>query len=242
VTKRVTEFGAFNFFTLPLPQPLTAPLLLNFTAVGALVNGFLGVHVSPFAAPIDPLELFQSSVLNFGPYGTVSNLAWVGDGDGTGDETITIITSQNTDVVVDLVGTFDEGSFQSIGTPVRLVDTRPDQSPEALLTVEKTKLKLGEELVLPVTDLHDADGNQLVPKENVGAVAVNLTITNAVAPGYATVYPCGSETNASNINYVPGEDRANSVTAPVSASGEICVKSSQDVDVVVDLSGWFPKS
>jgi hypothetical protein len=44
---------------------------------------------------------------------------------------------------------------------------------------------------------------------------------------------------ASNVNFIAGRTRANSVIAPVGADGAVCVFVSAPVDVVVDVSGWF---
>ena len=41
------------------------------------------------------------------------------------------------------------------------------------------------------------------------------------------------------LNYAAGGTSANAVLAPVSASGEVCFYSSQDVDLIADINGWF---
>jgi hypothetical protein len=43
----------------------------------------------------------------------------------------------------------------------------------------------------------------------------------------------------SNLNYVAGQTVANAVVAPVSASGTVCFYSLADVDLIVDINGWF---
>jgi hypothetical protein len=42
----------------------------------------------------------------------------------------------------------------------------------------------------------------------------------------------------SSLNYVTGRNVANSIIAPVSADGALCLYSSADADVVLDLTGW----
>ena len=50
---------------------------------------------------------------------------------------------------------------------------------------------------------------------------------------------CGS-TNASNVNFTAGVNIANTVIVQPSSMGEICVFNSVDVDMIIDVSGYFP--
>ena len=73
----------------------------------------------------------------------------------------------------------------------------------------------------------DVTGVGGVPETGVGAVTLNLTITQAQGAGYATVWPCGSaRPYASNVNFVRGVDLANQVTVKVGTNGHICIFSS----------------
>jgi hypothetical protein len=70
---------------------------------------------------------------------------------------------------------------------------------------------------------------------------LNVTTTNSSAPGWATVFPCGSpRPNASNVNLMPGFARANLVAAKIGANGSVCVYVDRGTDVIVDLQGYFP--
>jgi hypothetical protein len=83
-----------------------------------------------------------------------------------------------------------------------------------------------------------------LPASGVGAVALNVTVTEAENPsvggGYVTVFPCGTRPNASNINFVAGQTVANSVIAPVSATGDICFYVYGTAQLLADVSGYFP--
>ncbi len=52
--------------------------------------------------------------------------------------------------------------------------------------------------------------------------------------------PHGDPPLAANANYVSGDTVPNAVIAPLSATGDICLYSYADTDIVADVSGWFP--
>jgi hypothetical protein len=71
-------------------------------------------------------------------------------------------------------------------------------------------------------------------------VSLNLTVTDAVAPGYATVYPCSAGIPAtSNVNYGPGDAAPNLVTIPLDGDGYVCIYAQQAAHVIVDVFGWY---
>ena len=85
----------------------------------------------------------------------------------------------------------------------------------------------------------DVTGANGVPDGAV-AVALNITATQADAPGFLTVYPCGTaRPTTSTVNYAPGENVANMAQVRVGAGGQICLYALSKVDVVVDLLGWY---
>jgi hypothetical protein len=81
-----------------------------------------------------------------------------------------------------------------------------------------------------------------VPASGVDAVAVNVTVTNPTAASYLTVWPSGSSRpTSSNLNFVAGQTTPNMVIAKVGPGGAISVfNAAGDVDVIVDVLGWFP--
>jgi hypothetical protein len=79
-----------------------------------------------------------------------------------------------------------------------------------------------------------------IPEDAV-AVALNVTVTDPTAAGYATVHPCdGATPNASNLNYTAGQTIPNMVVAKVGDDGSICLFTLAAAHLVVDASGYFP--
>ena len=77
------------------------------------------------------------------------------------------------------------------------------------------------------------------------AVTLNVTVTEATAPGFLTVYPCDEpRPTASNVNYEKGSTIPNAVitklAADASSKGDVCIYVQQTVHVVVDVNGFFP--
>jgi hypothetical protein len=78
-----------------------------------------------------------------------------------------------------------------------------------------------------------------VPTTGVVAAAVNVTVDQPAAPGFVTVFGCGSAPPlASNLNYATGQVVANVATAPV-VDGAVCVYTWAPTHVIVDVSGYF---
>ena len=71
------------------------------------------------------------------------------------------------------------------------------------------------------------------------AVVLNVTVTEPVAAGFVTVFPCGERPLASNVNVVAGQTVPNLVVVPVSAAGTVCVFTSQPAHLLADVTGWF---
>ncbi|MGK0274702.1 MAG: hypothetical protein ACI9N0_001082, partial [Ilumatobacter sp.] len=73
------------------------------------------------------------------------------------------------------------------------------------------------------------------------AVVMNVTVVNAGAAGHATVYPCGQKRPlAANLNYVAGQTIPNLVIAKPGVGGKACIYSLAAIDLVADVSGFFP--
>jgi hypothetical protein len=135
----------------------------------------------------------------------------------------------NVDVLVDVVGWLPAGAGFGSLTPARMLDTRA-----------KGSLSAGATIDLAVV------GKGGVPSTGVGAVIVNLTVTDTKADGYLTTWPTGQpRPNASSLNFAAGQTVANLVVAKVGADGSISIWNSNDsptmsnVDVLVDVVGWF---
>ncbi|MGA2873302.1 MAG: hypothetical protein ABSF27_06930, partial [Candidatus Dormibacteria bacterium] len=109
-------------------------------------------------------------------------------------------------------------------SPVRLLDTRADG--ETLGANASLNLQVVGIAEVPAT---------------ATAVAINVTATDTTAPSFLTVYPTGEVLPlSSNLNWGPGDTVANLAIVPVGTGGEVTLYNSNgDVDVVVDLQGYF---
>ncbi|WP_420450852.1 SpoIID/LytB domain-containing protein [Ilumatobacter sp.] len=210
-----------------------AAVAVNVAVARADGRGFATVWPCGTTMPV-------ASNVNFEAGAAVSNavVAPVGD-----DGSICVHVSRPADVIVDLAGFLDGSGAEASGpafsgaTPTRVVDTRLGVGSSVGERGPSTPLRI------PVRglELADADGSTTSPvPSDASAVALNLTVVGARARGYATVWPCGTERPlASNLNYVAGRHRANSVVAPIGAEGSVCVFVDQRAHVVVDVAGWF---
>jgi hypothetical protein len=70
---------------------------------------------------------------------------------------------------------------------------------------------------------------------------LTVTVTQPVAAGFVTVFPCGSpRPSTSNVNFVSGATVANSVVSGVGSGGRVCLFTMVDTDLVVDVNAFFP--
>ncbi len=173
-----------------------------------------------------------ASNLNFVPGQTVPN-AVVAKVGASGK--VCFNSTMATHLVVDVAGYFPTlTAFVPLSAPKRLADTRPGESTVDGQFAGGGKLKAGVPLQLKVA------GRAGVPSD-AASVVLNVTVTNPVAPGNVTVYPCGQSVPlASNLNFVPGQTVPNAVVAKVGASGKVCINSIVATDLVVDVAGYFP--
>ena len=75
------------------------------------------------------------------------------------------------------------------------------------------------------------------------AVAVNLTVTGPTAAGDLRFYSEGPLPSTSSINYRARQTRANNAVVSLSAGGAFtvhCDQSGGTVDLILDVSGYFP--
>jgi hypothetical protein len=74
------------------------------------------------------------------------------------------------------------------------------------------------------------------------AAALNITVVDGRTNdfgGFVTVYPCGPRPDVSNLNFVSGQTVPNSVVAPLSADGSVCLYVYGLADLLVDISGYY---
>jgi hypothetical protein len=124
----------------------------------------------------------------------------------------------------------DRAIFEPLD-PVRILDTR-----SGVGTVGGTIAPLGpgEAIDLQVTGVGGVPGDAT-------AVVMNVTYTNATAPGFVTVWPSGtSRPMVSNLNTQPGNTQPNLVTVKLGANGKVSIfNSAGTTDVIADVAGYY---
>ena len=120
------------------------------------------------------------------------------------------------------------GSYVAL-TPVRVLDTRTGLGGYTKIFADSwADLQVG--------------GRGGVPATGVGAVVVQVTATQASAPGFITVYSTFDAIPlASNLNFRAGDTTSNLVTVPVNADGRIDLYngSTGSTHLIVDVQGYF---
>lgn len=81
-----------------------------------------------------------------------------------------------------------------------------------------------------------------VPMTGVGAVTLNLTVTDSSGPGYVQALPTGSGAlgASSNVNTTgAGQTSANLATVPVGADGSITLYDVAGAHLIADVQGYY---
>jgi hypothetical protein len=120
--------------------------------------------------------------------------------------------------------------------PARLLDTRPGGATIDGKFSGSGAVGPGQTLTLTVT------GRGGVPASGVGAVALNVTVTEPTTAGFITVWPTGTtRPTASNLNFVAGQTIPNMVIATIGTNGQVSLfNSAGATHLVVDVLGTFP--
>jgi hypothetical protein len=122
--------------------------------------------------------------------------------------------------------------FTSV-VPARLLETRPGGS-----TVDGTYNAVGLRSAGTVTELPIQGRGGVTTTAD--AVTLNITVVDAAAPGFITVFPCGSpQPNASNLNYTTGQTIPNAVVTKIGTGGKVCLYTLAPVHLIVDVNGYF---
>lgn len=210
----------------PVPSTATA-VVANVTATNASRASFLNIWPTGTPEP-------NASSLNFAAGETIANAVTVKIG-GQGQ----IQISNNgglVDVVIDLVGYFDDGSvpgdrWTGLLNTTRLLDSRTTTGGWS------AKLSAGVPRDLIVRGVGG------VPT-GATAVIANVTATDSTAGSFVRVWPSGTPPpGVSNLNFGPGQTIANLVTVAIGANGGIRLATAMGAThVIVDVVGYFDPS
>lgn len=217
--------------TLPFMPPDVTAVAVNLTAVNATATGYVSAYADGTSSP-------SVSNLNYGVSAPVANSAIVQVGsDGYIDLRD---TGSSVDLIADLTGAFSRVQFAgglpygfSGIAPTRFVDTRHGIGvPQAKVGAYKTLSANVEGIV----------GNDYYGPADTGAVSVHVTVTDASASGYLTVYSGGgAPPGTSSLNFAAGKTVSNTLIVPMSGEGLLDVYNSSPgtVDIIVDVTGYY---
>ncbi|CAN5425478.1 hypothetical protein BH10ACT2_BH10ACT2_12500 [soil metagenome] len=128
------------------------------------------------------------------------------------------------------------GDLVQLCAPARMLDTRAGGTTIDHANEGVGRIQAGQTYQLPIAGRAD------VPP-TAASVVLNVTAVSPSSNGFVTVFPCGQpRPTASNLNFVAGLVVPNMVVARVGTVGQVCLYSSAQTDLLVDVSGYFPAS
>jgi len=203
-----------------VPSTGASAVVLDLSAVAPGAGGWLTAYPSGSALPPTAHVGYEVAGATTGM--VVSRL-------GTGGR-VTIHSTAETDLLVDVVGWFKTGADHVALAPTRLLDTRSG------LGAPVGRVAAGTTVTVPVL------GRGGVPTVGVSAVSVTLTPVAPPTTVAVTAYPTGvARPGPPNVIVPAGRARANWAVVPVGADGSITVHASAATHLVVDVQGYFKK-
>ena len=201
-----------------VPATGVGSVVMNVTAVDPTEPSYLTVYPAGTPRP-------DTSNLNTRPGRVSANLVVARP--GTDGKVSIYNRTGRTQLIIDVVGWFADGSDYVPLKPARVLDTRGASPVGAGATIR-----------LPLA------GVAGVPAAGAGTVVVNLTAPSATERTYLTVYPTGlPQPVASDLNPRPGWVGANTIFAKLGPDGSISIfNETGSVEVIVDVVGWLPSS
>ena len=211
-----------------MPPTGVAAVVLNVTAADATDPGYVTVWPTGQARP-------TASTLNVTFSGqNIPNAVIVPLGAGG---QVSLYSQSGTHLIADVAGWFGDASqpaslsglFQPL-EPTRILDTR-----EANGVPGTSPVAPDSSIDLVVAGRGD------VPATGVIAAVLNVTVADATAPGYVTVWPSGAtRPTASNVNVTAtGQNIANLVSVTLSPAGAVSMYSQSGSHLVADLAGYY---
>ncbi|MEX2626480.1 MAG: CAP domain-containing protein [Ilumatobacteraceae bacterium] len=212
-SKHLLRLEAGHTTSVPIGEPGDVAVSLNITVDRPAGPGFLSVQGADVEIPI-------VSTVNFLDRPAANHVvAPIEDG------RLGVHASVDTDLIIDVNGFFrTDGGHDFVPTePGRVLDTR---------AAGQFRLAAGERRTVPVVGV---PGGAPADAE---VVALNLTVVEAEAAGYLSVWPTGLDrVEVSNVNVTAGETRPNSALVAVGDDGTITIEASVDAHVLVDVTG-----
>ncbi|MGI8809504.1 MAG: hypothetical protein ACR2KK_17025 [Acidimicrobiales bacterium] len=204
---------------IDIPRPTGQPGNIAITMTGPYTDPS-GLHYANPSYPSGTTSAFDFTITT--PPGTPdgTTLTLVATGTASNSPTQTVSTTIR-------IGFTPPGRFHPL-TPTRIADTRsgfgglPRLSSSGVQSMQLT-------------------GRGGVPDTGVGAVVMNVTVTEPTASGFLTVFPVGNPAPlAANLNFTPGQTVPNLVVAKVGGNGAVAFSlSAGTAHLVLDVAGWY---
>ena len=212
---RVSHYVAFDGRTVQFGSPYE-----HAVTIAGVTNGYVLINNPWFGVQWISKSTFESSYATFNDMAVILGGPAVGPGRSSASATIQGPTP------------VPQSSYHPL-SPARVLDTRDGTG-----GVPRRPLGAGSHVDLVVA------GQGGVPASGADAVVLNVTVTNASAASYLTVYPTGSSPPvASNLNWKPGRTVANLVTVALGSGGMVSAyNGAGQVDVIFDVQGWYGSS
>lgn len=198
-----------------------AVAVVNVVAINPSATGFVTVHSCLDDRPL-------TSSLNYLAGGNRGNEISASL-DSAGQ--ICAFTSAESHLVVDVVGYLDADLDVTAVQPARVFETRPGTPTVDGETQGGGRLQAGS------TTRIQLGGRADVPSD-AATVNINVTAINAELNGFLTVFACGEQPLAASLNYVPGVNGGNDLISGLNSDGELCVFTSAETDLTIDVSGY----
>jgi len=216
-----------------VPSMGVAAVVLNVTVTSPTTVGHLTVFPAGTALPL-------ASNLNFVAGQTVPNRVTVMV--GAGGQVAIFNSAASVQIIADVSGWFTDstipaatGSVFTGVTPVRILDTRSG--------IGGFSSPVGPAATIAVT-VAGCGGVPLMTSTSPvppTAVVLNVTVTNATAGGYVTLFPDGAaQPTTSDLNFSSGQTIPNLVVVRVGANGKLDIyNAGGTTDVIADVVGWY---
>ncbi len=156
---------------------------------------------------------------------------------GNQQGSISVYASNTTNVVIDINGYFTPAAEQTLEfyplTPCRVIDTRG-----ATGELGGPSLVAGTERDFPILRATQCN----IPLQGVAVYSLNVTAIPHGILGWLKVWQAGqAEPSTSVLNSLTGTMVANAAIVPAGSGADIAVKPSNDVDIAVDINGYFAR-
>lgn len=220
-------------FTLPSSVPAgTGAVAFNVTAVNPNTVGNLRVYPACGSSSTPP----NISLVNYQPGHDTANFLVISllCPDGTLTNKVNFYSANSSVAVdVDLAGTYPSKTTGSSAAHAAVTTVPGFTGIGPTREVSAVSIPANTSKNFPLTGL----------PSGATAVAINVTSIHQNGPGNLRVYPGAQKTvpASSNVNFVPGVDKAGFVIVPLDSSNSINIYSAGSTDSVdVDVFGAFP--